>query len=96
MSPKYTLGPDIDLDTEVVRDKKGRRITERPARELADDALAKAGVGRPSLTAPGARSPEVKARVPEELRQRLTKAARKRGTTASTIIREALEKYLAS
>ncbi len=96
MSPKYTLGPDIDLDTEVLRDKKARRITERRAQQLAEEALGKAGVGRPSLTAPGTRSPEVKARVPEELRERLTEAARKRGTNTSTLIREALEKYLAS
>lgn len=96
MSPKYVVGPDIDLDHEVVRDKKGRRITERRARQLAEDALEKAGVGRPSLTAPGRRSPEVKARVPEELRDRLQAAAEREHTSSSELIRKALEKYLAS
>ncbi len=96
MSAKYVAGPDIDLDVEVVKDKQGQRITEQRAQEMATDALARAGVGRPSLTQPGTRSPEIKARVPEELRDRLTTAARERGTTASTLIREALESYLAS
>lgn len=96
MSKKYVAGPDIDLDTEIVRDKRGRRITEHRAQAIAAETLAKAGVGRPSLTRPGATSPEIKARVPEELRQRLASAARDRGTTSSTLIREALERYLAS
>ena len=96
MSSKYVLGPDVDLDREVVRDKRGRRITERRAQQIAEDSLARAGVGRPSLTAPGTRSPEIKARVPAELRDRLAAAARDRGTTTSTLIREALERFLAS
>lgn len=93
---KYVIGPDIDLDKETVKDRKGRRITEDRAAQIAADTLVKAGVGRPSLTGPGTRSPEVKARVPEELRDRLTTAAQERGTTTSVLIREALERYLAS
>lgn len=96
MTTKYTIGPDIDLDVEVVLDKKGRRITEARAQEIAADALAKAGVGRPSLTAPGRRSPEIKARVPEDLKERLHAVAAERGTSTSDIIREALTEYLAS
>ena len=65
MSPRYVAGPDIDLARDVVRDRKGRRITERRAREIAADTLEKAGVGGPSVTAPGLRSPEVKACVPK-------------------------------
>ena len=94
MTGKHLLGPDINLDIEVVRDKKGRRITEARAQRLAEEALAKAGVGRPSLTAPGARSPEVKARVPAELKHRLEREAKRRGATTSTLIREALDRYL--
>jgi len=96
MTREYVAGPDIDLDFEVVTDKAGRRVTERRAQQIAADTLVKAGVGRPSLTRPGARSPEIKARVPEELRDRLASAARERGTTSSTLIREALERFLAS
>lgn len=43
MSAKYTAGPDIDLDVEVVRDKLGERITEARATEIAAAALQKAG-----------------------------------------------------
>lgn len=96
MNAKYVAGPDIDLDVEAVRDKQGERLTEQRAQQIAADTLVKAGVGRPSLTGPGARSPEIKARVPEELHERLAAAARARGTTASALIREALESYLAS
>lgn len=96
MSAKYTVGPEIDLDVEVVRDKVGERITEVRAKEIAATALHKAGVGRPSLTAPGRRSPEVKARVPIELRDRQHAAARQRGVSTSELVREALDRYLAS
>lgn len=96
MSRKYVAGPDIDLDGEIVKDKKGRQITERRAQAIASEALAKAAVGRPSLTGAATHSPEIKARVPAELRDRLAAAARDRRTTASTLIREALERYLAS
>lgn len=53
MTDTHVPGPDIDLDVEVVRDKKGRWITEARAQRLAEQALAKAGMGRPSLTARG-------------------------------------------
>ncbi len=96
MSPKYTLGPDIDLDVESVPDKLGERITEARARELAEVALHRAGAGRPSLTGPGRRSPEVKARVPIELRDRLQAVAQQRGVSTSELVREALDRYLAS
>ncbi len=96
MSAKYTVGPDIDLDIEVVRDKVGERITDARAKEIAAAVLHKAGVGRPSLTAPGRRSPEVKARVPIELRDRLHAAAQQRRISTSELLREALDRYLAS
>lgn len=96
MNAKYTVGPDIDLDVEIVRDKSGERITEARAKELATAALRRAGAGRPSLTAPGRRSPEVKARVPVELRDRLRAAAEQRGVSTSELVREALDRYLAS
>lgn len=96
MNAKYTLGPDIDLDVDVVRDKSGQRITEARAKDIAEAALEKVTVGRPSLTAPGRRSPEVKARVPVELRDRLHTAARRRGVSTSELVREALDRYLAS
>ena len=96
MSAKYTIGPDIDLDVEVVRDKLGERFTEARATEIAAAALQTVTVGRPSLTAPGRRSPEVKARVPIELRDRLHAAAQQRGVSTSELMREALDRYLAS
>jgi len=36
---KYVLGPDIDLDVEVVLDRQGNRITEARAQEMALETL---------------------------------------------------------
>jgi hypothetical protein len=93
MSPKYTLGPDIDLDVEIVRDKTGQRITEERAQEIAASALDKSGAGRPSHTGPARRSREVKACVPIELRDRLHAAAQQRASAPpSSSVREALDR----
>ena len=93
--PKYTLGPDIDLDKEVVRDRAGRRITEARARRIAASTPIPR-VGRPALGSPGQRSPEVKARVPLKTKQKLERLAKKRNMTPSALLRELLEEYLKS
>lgn len=54
------------------------------------------GVGRPSLTGISKTSPEVKARVPEKLKVKLEREAKRRGETTSALIREALESYLSA
>ena len=43
MRRKYVAGPDIDLDAEIVKDKRGRRITERRPEASATETLVKAG-----------------------------------------------------
>ena len=94
MMAKYIDAGDIDLDEEVVLDSRSNRITEAVAEEMAEHAL-KRGRGRPTLT-PGVRghSPEVRARVPEELRDRLVEQASREHRKPSELIREALERYL--
>ena len=92
---KYTLGPDIDLDEEVVRDRDGRRITEERAEEIAAETLDEVRRGRPSLSAPGTHSPHVSFRVPEQLHREAAAAAEARGVSVSALAREALERYLA-
>ena len=52
--------------------------------------------GRPSLTAPGKRSPQVTFRLDEAARQRANERAAREGKTISALAREALERYLAS
>jgi hypothetical protein len=88
----YYDGGDIDLDDEIVLDSNGERITEDRAAEMAEDAITKVR-GRPSLAGSGT-SPEVKARVPDQLRQRLMDQAEAEHRQPSTLIREALEQYL--
>ena len=52
--------------------------------------------GRPSLTAPGAHSPQITVRIPESTNARLTSVARRTGQQRSQIVREALDRYLAT
>ena len=91
---KYTLDADIDLDTEVVLDKRGDRITEARAREMAEYAVEQARRGRPSLTGRGRHSPQVSFRVPEDLARRATELAEQQGKSLSELGREALERYV--
>ena len=90
---KYTLGPDVDLEKEVILDSNGRRITQARARQMVRHTLEQAA-GRPSLTGAGIRSPEVKARVPLKLKKSLQREAKRRGQTSSELVRQALEEFL--
>ncbi|HUY63669.1 MAG TPA: hypothetical protein VMV14_04050 [Acidimicrobiales bacterium] len=92
---KYVVGRDVDLDKEVIRDSRDKRITERRAQRIARDVLEKAGRGRPSLSGGRTRSPQVSFRAPAELRAKAEKRAAKEGKTVSQLAREALERLLA-
>jgi hypothetical protein len=92
------VGPDIDLEKEVILDSKGRRVDQsyiEQAMQEVEEELAKRA-GRPSLTGTSAHSPHVSFRIPPELKARAEEAARERGTTVSKLAREALEHFLAS
>ena len=43
---KYIVGPDIDLDVEVVLDNQGNRITEARAQEIAHEVLGEVRAAR--------------------------------------------------
>lgn len=94
-SKKYVVGKDVDLDKEIIRDKSGKRITNKRAKTIIDEVLAQS-VGRPSLSSPTITSPEVKARVPKRLKIALEREAKRRGETPSALIRAALEEFLKS
>ena len=92
---KYIWGKDVDLNKTVILDKQGNRLTNARAKKIAHEIIKQA-TGRPSLTGPKKVSPEVKARVPQKLKVRLEREAKRRGETASVLIREALESYLSA
>lgn len=98
MSSQRIVGPEIDLDSEVLVDSKGRRVdrayVDRALAEVEEDVARRAG--RPSLTGESAHSPHVSFRITPELKARAEQAAREQGTTVSNLAREALEQYLAS
>ncbi len=92
---KYSLGPDIDLDQEVVLDEDGTRITEKRAQEITTDVIHHVrGRGRPSLSGAQRRSPQVTFRVSEEVKSRAENEARRRGINVSELARQALEREL--
>ena len=90
---KYRLGKDVDLKKEVVRDLSGRRITDRRVKQIVKEVRRKSA-GRPSLSKPNVISPEVKARVPIQLKRALDRKALQSGRSTSELIRTALERYL--
>lgn len=83
------IGPDVDLSCEDIRDSGGRRIDDAYVARVLEQARA---VGRPSLTAPGKRSPHVSFRVSADLRARAEAKAAADGKTVSQLAREALER----
>ena len=87
---KYVVGPDVDLDSEVVLLPDGKRLTNKLAVKMARNAIKQVR-GRPSLTAVAVESPQLKVRVPVKLKKAIEKEAKRRGETTSTIVREVLQ-----
>lgn len=91
-----TPGKDVDLEREVVRDRRGKRVTPRSVERAVRDVHEKMGPGRPSLSGRSTPSPQVTFRLPPELRRRAENRAKREGRRISDLAREALERYLAS
>ena len=87
---KYVVGPDVDLDSEVVLLPDGTRLTNKLAAKMARDALRQVR-GRPSLTGVSVESPQLKVRIPVKLKKAIEKEAKRRGETTSTVVREVLQ-----
>ena len=90
---RYRVGKDVNLKKEVVKDLSGKRITNRRVKQIVKQVRQQTA-GRPSLTKANVISPEVKARVPLQLKRALDRRAIQSGKSASELIRAALERYL--
>ena len=90
---RYRIGKDVNLKKEVVKDLSGKRITDRRVKQIVKQ-VRQQSAGRPSLSKPNVISPEVKARVPLQLKRALDRKAIQSGRSASELIRAALERYL--
>ena len=90
MKRKITVGPDVDLDSDVVLLPDGTRLTNKLAAKMAREAIKQVR-GRPSLTATSVESPQLKVRVPVKLKKAIEKEAKRRGETTSTVVREVLQ-----
>jgi predicted HicB family RNase H-like nuclease len=101
--PTVTLGPDLDLDAEIinVNDKRLTEVgaqmwaAELEARDRSNDrSRANLIPGRKSLSGGGRHSPVVNVRVSEATRGRLDEIAAQRGVSVSRIAREAIDAYI--
>ena len=92
-SSRYRVGKDVNLKKEVVKDLSGKRITDRRVKQIVKQVRQQTA-GRPSLTKANVISPEVKARVPLQLKRALDRRAIQSGKSSSELIRAALERYL--
>jgi hypothetical protein len=87
----------VDLKKTVMRDSKGRRITDeyiRKSMEELEPFLQQLYAGRPSLSKEGVISPRVSVRLPVKLHKLAKKKAKQKGLSLSDLTRLALEKYL--
>lgn len=90
---------DLDRDDHGFTNPDGSRLTEadaaRATKRVAEQAARQRAVtGRPSLTAPGVKSPTVNARVPKPMKEALQARAKAEGVGENVIVRRALEEYL--
>lgn len=76
MRRKNTVGPDVDLDAEDVTLPSGRRYTQADAEADEQFFRDKTLPGRPSLA--GGVSPQVSFRVPQSVKDELTRIAKAR------------------
>ena len=79
------IGPDVDLETQIVRDRRGHRITKDYVDRVVEAARKP---GRPSLG--DGRSPAIAFRLPNGLRKEADALAAREGKTISELAREAL------
>jgi predicted HicB family RNase H-like nuclease len=86
------IGRDVDLETETVRLKNGKRLTNKVAERIIEEG--KRTAGRPSLSGAAKTSPQIAFRVPAETRQLAEKIAASEHKTVSQLAREALEDRL--
>lgn len=95
---RIEVGPDIDLDDEVVV-IDGKRVTEADAEAWSDEIAADRSwdnlvPGRKSLSGGSKHSPVVNVRVAESTRRRLEELAAQSGVTVSKVARQAIDEFL--
>ncbi|SMO57365.1 CopG family transcriptional regulator [Propioniciclava tarda] len=94
ISLRTPIGRYVDTEKEVVLLPNGERLTEQIIDEIVADVHAQ--LGRPSLTAPGRRSPVVSLRFAQETYDKLDRRAAAQGRPRSALIRDAVAAYLAN
>jgi len=85
---KYTLGPDIDLDSEEALEPDGTRLTETRAQELPNRPCTPSGAAHTSPV-PVKRSPRVSFRLPADELRAAQELAQREGVPVSELARRA-------
>lgn len=88
------IGPDVDLGTEAIYDRNGRRYDDGYVAEIVEGAREElARRGRPSLTGQRGTSPVLQVRVSASLKRKIARRAKEEGKPQSEVTRDALERY---
>jgi len=85
----YRLGPDVP-DEEELRDSQGRVIDDAYVDAAVEEAIERVRGGRPSLSKRGA-SPLLRVRLPRELDEAVSDAAKRAGASRSEWVRRVLD-----
>lgn len=96
--PKKTNQRVTEAEADAIAD-----MLEQPDLELGADVpreqwvppTGRAGRGRPSLTAPGQHSPQIRIRIPATTKDELDELAETTGRSTSDLVRQAIEELLA-
>lgn len=87
---RYRIGPDVP-DEEELRDSQGRVIDAAYVDVAVEEAIEQVrGQGRPSLSKSG-ESPLLRVRLPRELDEAVSNAARQAGASRSEWVRRVLD-----
>ena len=88
---EYVLGPDIDLDKEIVY-INGKRLTEADAEKLGAEISARRR-GRPSLSKKKTHSPVLQVRISDSEYKLFLKNLKKNKQSRSQVLRDFISAY---
>ena len=90
----YVADGYVDLEKEVILDKKGRRIDSDYVADVVKAADSVRPVGRPGLNAHAGASSQIAVRLPASAYEQIKIMAKERGVSAAALARQAVEEFL--
>ena len=91
---RYVADGYVDLEKEVILDKKGRRIDSDYVADVVKAADSVRPVGRPGLNADAGPSSQIAVRLPASTYEQIKLMAKDRGVSTAALARQAVEEFL--